>query len=195
MLAEDEYEFADALRHHRPRDVVLFEDNFNFLSKMCLARMREAAITMVDMAKAGRLPRRVAGADVTDHPDVYLARRRRRVPARRGRAHGGARSSPLAGVAASPRLRRASPARDVSRGGVVCIDGRGRSSVIPTSSVCPAATSSTSRHTADAGSIARPVLAEHGHHPRLPVLTATGAPSRSGASATRCARPPTWPTS
>ena len=34
------------------RAVVLFEDNFNFLSKMCLARMREAAITMARMALA-----------------------------------------------------------------------------------------------------------------------------------------------
>ncbi len=51
MLAEGEYEFADALSRHQPRHVVLFEDNFNFLSKMCLARMREAALAMVTMAK------------------------------------------------------------------------------------------------------------------------------------------------
>ena len=29
---------------HRPRLAVLFEDNFNYLSKMCLLRMREAAL-------------------------------------------------------------------------------------------------------------------------------------------------------
>ena len=73
MLAEGEHEFADALRHHRPRHVVLFEDNFNFLSKMCLARMREAALTMVTMAKEAGCHVAVAGADVTDHADVYLA--------------------------------------------------------------------------------------------------------------------------
>ena len=55
MLAEGEHEFADALRHQRPRHVVLFEDNFNFLSKMCLARMREAALAMVDHGQIGRL--------------------------------------------------------------------------------------------------------------------------------------------
>jgi anaerobic magnesium-protoporphyrin IX monomethyl ester cyclase len=73
MLAEGEHEFAEALRGRRPRHVILFEDNFNFLSKMCLARMREAALTMVSMAKAAGCRVAVAGADVTDHADVYLA--------------------------------------------------------------------------------------------------------------------------
>ena len=73
MLADGEHEFAEALRSHRPRQVVLFEDNFNFLSKMCLARMREAALTMVAMAKEAGCRVAVAGADVTDHADVYLA--------------------------------------------------------------------------------------------------------------------------
>ena len=52
MLAEDESAFAERLAVERPRFVVLHEDNFNFLSKMCLARMREAALTMVAMARA-----------------------------------------------------------------------------------------------------------------------------------------------
>ncbi len=47
MLAEGEHEFAAALDRHRPRVVALYEDNFNFLSKMCLTRMREAATTMI----------------------------------------------------------------------------------------------------------------------------------------------------
>ncbi|MEN9643645.1 MAG: hypothetical protein RL238_314, partial [Actinomycetota bacterium] len=52
MLAADERDFEGALALHRPDVVVLFEDNFNFLSKMCLTRMREAAITMIGMARA-----------------------------------------------------------------------------------------------------------------------------------------------
>ncbi|MDP9464413.1 MAG: B12-binding domain-containing radical SAM protein [Actinomycetota bacterium] len=73
MLAEGEHEFEHALRAHQPCHVVLYEDNFNFLSKMCLARMREAALAMVTMAKAVGCRVAVAGADVTDHADVYLA--------------------------------------------------------------------------------------------------------------------------
>ena len=40
MLAESEAEWAAALDAHRPRYAILFEDNFNYLSKMCLLRMR-----------------------------------------------------------------------------------------------------------------------------------------------------------
>jgi len=72
MLAADEADFEAALEEHQPRVVVLFEDNFNFLSKMCLARMREAAITMLGMAIARGCKVAMSGADVTDHPEVYL---------------------------------------------------------------------------------------------------------------------------
>ena len=44
MLAESEAEWADALDRHRPRVAVIYEDSFNYLSKMCLLRMREAAL-------------------------------------------------------------------------------------------------------------------------------------------------------
>src|SRR6202158_6548700 len=46
MLAQSEDEWAAALDLHRPRYAVLYEDNFNYLSKMCLLRMRAAAHTM-----------------------------------------------------------------------------------------------------------------------------------------------------
>src|SRR5690606_29297651 len=39
MRAEGEHEFAASLERHRPRVVALYEDNFSFLSKMCLTRM------------------------------------------------------------------------------------------------------------------------------------------------------------
>jgi anaerobic magnesium-protoporphyrin IX monomethyl ester cyclase len=73
MLAESEQEWAAALDRHRPRFAVLFEDNFNYLSKMCLLRMREAALTMMDMAKARGCTVVLCGADATDHADMYLA--------------------------------------------------------------------------------------------------------------------------
>jgi anaerobic magnesium-protoporphyrin IX monomethyl ester cyclase len=73
MLAADESAFQASLDHHRPEIVVLFEDNFNFLSKMCLTRMREAAITMIGMARSAGCRVAATGADVTDHPEVYLA--------------------------------------------------------------------------------------------------------------------------
>jgi anaerobic magnesium-protoporphyrin IX monomethyl ester cyclase len=73
MLADGEHQFADLLDVVSPAAVVLFEDNFNFLSKMCLTRMREAALVMADAAQARGIPVIAAGSDVSDHADVYLA--------------------------------------------------------------------------------------------------------------------------
>jgi len=72
MLAESETEWAAALDRERPRYAVIYEDNFNYLSKMCLSRMREAALTMIDMAKQRGCTIIVCGADATDHSTVYL---------------------------------------------------------------------------------------------------------------------------
>lgn len=72
MLAESEAEWGAALEKHHPRFACLFEDNFNYLSKMCLLRMREAALTMIDMAKAQGCTVILCGADATDHADLYL---------------------------------------------------------------------------------------------------------------------------
>jgi radical SAM superfamily enzyme YgiQ (UPF0313 family) len=53
---------------------VLFEDNFNYLSKMCLLRMREAAFAMIGMARRGGSTVIAAGSDASDHAEEYLAR-------------------------------------------------------------------------------------------------------------------------
>lgn len=74
MLAESPLEWRAALAQHQPRYAVLFEDNFNYLSKMSLLRMRDAAFEMIAMARAQGACVIVSGADMTDHPDLYLAR-------------------------------------------------------------------------------------------------------------------------
>lgn len=75
MLAAAEAEWADALDWHRPRFAVIYEDSFNYLSKMCLLRMRQAALTMTDAARTRGIPTIIAGSDASDHPEIYLARR------------------------------------------------------------------------------------------------------------------------
>ena len=72
MLAESEQEWVTALDRHQPRVAVIFEDSFNYLSKMCLLRMRQAALSMVAAAHRRGLSVVVAGSDASDHPDVYL---------------------------------------------------------------------------------------------------------------------------
>jgi hypothetical protein len=68
--------FARALERHRPRLVAIIEDNFNFLTKMCLTQNREHALSMIREARQSDLPVLVNGADATDCPDVYSMGRR-----------------------------------------------------------------------------------------------------------------------
>ncbi|HZT76969.1 MAG TPA: glycosyltransferase [Vicinamibacterales bacterium] len=72
MLAASEGDWSAALDRHRPRLAVLYEDNFNYLSKMCLLRMRQAALAMIEAARARGVRTIVAGSDATDHPATYL---------------------------------------------------------------------------------------------------------------------------
>jgi anaerobic magnesium-protoporphyrin IX monomethyl ester cyclase len=73
MLAESEAEWEAALARTQPRYAVIYEDNFNYLSKMCLLNMRQAAFTMTQMAKAQGCLVILCGSDATDHADAYLA--------------------------------------------------------------------------------------------------------------------------
>lgn len=74
MLAETTDDWTEALEQHQPRYALLFEDNFNYLSKMSLLRMREAAFRMIDAAKARGCVVICCGADETDHAEQYLER-------------------------------------------------------------------------------------------------------------------------
>jgi anaerobic magnesium-protoporphyrin IX monomethyl ester cyclase len=74
MLAESELPWAEALDRTEPRFAVLYEDNFNYLSKMCLLRMREAAFRMIHLARERGATVIVAGSDATDHAAEYLTR-------------------------------------------------------------------------------------------------------------------------
>jgi len=73
MLAEGVEAYEPALRAAQPELVVFYEDNFNFLTKMCLSRMREAACRMIGEARAQGARVVVAGSDASDHPEAFLA--------------------------------------------------------------------------------------------------------------------------
>ncbi len=74
MLAESEAEWSDAVARERPRFAVIFEDSFNYLSKMCLLRMREAAFAMIESAHGLGCTVIVSGSAASDHAREYLAR-------------------------------------------------------------------------------------------------------------------------
>ncbi|HEU5451466.1 MAG TPA: cobalamin B12-binding domain-containing protein, partial [Terriglobales bacterium] len=71
-MLEDPAEFSHALRRHCPRVLAIYEDNFNFLSKMCLVRMREVARQMCAEARDAGIPVVVNGSDASDHPQEYV---------------------------------------------------------------------------------------------------------------------------
>jgi radical SAM superfamily enzyme YgiQ (UPF0313 family) len=72
MLSDPIAGFPRALKKHAPRLVAIYEDDFNFLSKMCLTRMRELAWWMIDAARACGATVIVHGSDATDHAEEYL---------------------------------------------------------------------------------------------------------------------------
>src|SRR5215469_11300104 len=73
MLADGVAEYARELERVPPDLVLIYEDNYNFLSKMCLAAMRTAALEMIVSARSASARVIVAGSDATDAPDAYMA--------------------------------------------------------------------------------------------------------------------------
>jgi anaerobic magnesium-protoporphyrin IX monomethyl ester cyclase len=72
MLEAPEPGFADALKRMRPRIVAIYEDDFNFLSKMCLTRMRELAWQLAHEAHEAGAVVIGHGSDATDQAEAYL---------------------------------------------------------------------------------------------------------------------------
>jgi anaerobic magnesium-protoporphyrin IX monomethyl ester cyclase len=74
MLENPEEKFEEALQRYRPKIVAVYEDNFNFLSKMCLTRMREVAFGILNVCKTFPVVTLINGSDATDHQEQYLER-------------------------------------------------------------------------------------------------------------------------
>lgn len=72
MLHDPIAGFPEALSGHHPKIVAIYEDDFNFLSKMCLTRMRELAWQIAGVAQASGAIVIAHGSDATDHADDYL---------------------------------------------------------------------------------------------------------------------------
>ncbi len=66
-------DFRSALDRVRPDILGVCEDNFNFLTKMCLLQNRELAFEMAGAAGGRGIPAIINSSDATDHPREYLA--------------------------------------------------------------------------------------------------------------------------
>ncbi|HKP31998.1 MAG TPA: radical SAM protein [Chitinophagaceae bacterium] len=72
MFVKDPEEVINALHKHQPDFFVLYDDGFNYLTKMCLTNMREAAFKMMAIAKKQGCIVIVSSSDSTDHYEKYL---------------------------------------------------------------------------------------------------------------------------
>ncbi|MDE3192640.1 MAG: radical SAM protein [Chloroflexota bacterium] len=72
MLADGTREWSSAVASAAPDVAVIYEDSFNYLTKMCLLRMRDAALEMAAAARSRGCVVVVAGSDATDDPELYL---------------------------------------------------------------------------------------------------------------------------
>ena len=74
MLARSESEITPLIRALKPRVVAIYDDDFNYLTKMCLSRMREAAFALVRSARDEGCTVIVHGSDAADHAEEYIGR-------------------------------------------------------------------------------------------------------------------------
>jgi len=71
-LLDSPLEIKPYLERHKPKTFVLYDDGFNYLTKMCLTTMREAAFEMIKIAKILNCKVVVCSSDSTDHYEKYL---------------------------------------------------------------------------------------------------------------------------
>jgi anaerobic magnesium-protoporphyrin IX monomethyl ester cyclase len=72
MFVERPEEVVPRLESERPDFFVVYDDGFNYLTKMCLTNMREAAFRMIELARQRGSVVIVSSSDSTDHFQQYL---------------------------------------------------------------------------------------------------------------------------
>ncbi|MBI5662504.1 MULTISPECIES: radical SAM protein [Ignavibacterium] len=65
-------EINQFIKSYKPEYLVIYDDGFNYLTKMCLTNMREAAFEMIKAAKENKLTAIVSSSDATDHYEKYI---------------------------------------------------------------------------------------------------------------------------
>jgi anaerobic magnesium-protoporphyrin IX monomethyl ester cyclase len=72
MFAESAQEIEKELDQHNPDLLVIYDDGFNYLTKMCLTNMRHASFEMIRRAKQRGCTVIVSSSDSTDRFEEYL---------------------------------------------------------------------------------------------------------------------------
>ncbi len=72
MFADSPELVKPELEKFKPDAFVIYDDGFNYLTKMCLTNMREAAFRMIQIAKVMNIPVFICSSDSSDHFEMYL---------------------------------------------------------------------------------------------------------------------------
>ena len=72
MFSEYPEEVIPVFEKIKPDFFVIYDDGFNYLTKMCLTNMRNAAFKMIRLAKANGCTVIVSSSDATDRFEMYL---------------------------------------------------------------------------------------------------------------------------
>jgi len=73
QFSDSAEEIKEHLESFKPDAFVIYDDSFNYLTKMCLTNMREAAFRMQKIAKEYKIPVIVSSSDATDHLEKYFS--------------------------------------------------------------------------------------------------------------------------
>ena len=71
-LKESPEEIIPILKKENPDFLVIYDDGFNYLTKMCLTNMRDAAFQLSKLGKGFGCKVIISSSDSTDHYDKYL---------------------------------------------------------------------------------------------------------------------------
>ena len=71
-LIDNPAQIIPALLQRRPKYLVIYDDGFNYLTKMCLTAMREAAFVMAEAGKKAGCTVIISSSDSTDHFEKYF---------------------------------------------------------------------------------------------------------------------------
>src|SRR6186713_1043943 len=71
-LRDSPEEIIPVLRNATPKYLVIYDDGFNYLSKMCLTNMRDAAFKMAELSKNFGCTVIVSSSDAADHYEKYF---------------------------------------------------------------------------------------------------------------------------
>lgn len=71
-LLNSSHSILSKIKHFLPTYLVIYDDGFNYLTKMCLTNMREACFDMIIAAKSLGCQVIVCSSDATDHYEKYI---------------------------------------------------------------------------------------------------------------------------